>query len=229
MHALESLVLVGPPRAGKDTLASGVDGPEFAPWADQVIRPQRWATRPPRSHDRESEWTHKSHEEFKQAMADGTISPWWTRSLDLYEEPEYYGFEAVDPEDQRLRIYSANWPILEKPDKPRIALLARAAIIEVRAHVPTLFQRLDEIGREMDPREREARRRKIQQRAPAVHWPGTAISTEDLKPEEGQELFRNFVKDVLKGWVPYGYTGETPQTELVSARPRPVLFDTDRL
>jgi hypothetical protein len=220
MQIVESLVVLGPPRAGKDTLVSGVTGQEYAKrYEHEVIAPLRWSTRPHRSSDRSSEWVHKSHEEFQEGIAEGLIAPSWTRSLDIGKGPERYGFLSVSPEDPRLRIYSANFAILQRPNEATEAMLAKAAIVLVTARVETLLSRLAEIASEMPPLERRARTRKISQDIPALHYPVVGIHTDGTKPEEGQELFRHLVDDVLSGWAPPGYEANPPPQLPGSVRP----------
>jgi hypothetical protein len=88
--------------------------------------------------------------------------------------------------------------------------LAKAMVAEVTAAPKILHQRLAEIEKEMAPQERAARARKINQPAPQIYRPGLRISTTGLRPEQGRELFRNLVKDILVGWVPLGYTVDDP-------------------
>jgi ribose 1,5-bisphosphokinase PhnN len=203
---LQSLVLVGPPRGGKDTLLGNV-AEEFK---DEVIVPERWSTRPyHNSPGKMPSWTHQNPADFEEGIATKMISPWWTRAFaDIGESPVYYGFLSVNPNDDRLRIYSANYPLLERPDADRRLVLARAMVVVATAHPTILHQRLDEIASEMSPQEKQARSRKIDQNAPQVYRPAEVIDTGHMEPHEGRELFRNLVKDILNGWTPRGYSVE---------------------
>ncbi|HEY5152909.1 MAG TPA: hypothetical protein VII55_02955 [Candidatus Saccharimonadales bacterium] len=214
---LQSLVLVGPPRGGKDTLIGNI-AEEFS---DEVIVPERWSTRPYHaSPGKIPEWTHASPEDFEEGVATGMISPHWSRSLDIGGRPVRYSFLSVRPGDDRLRAYSANYPILEKLDAERRLLLARAMVITVTADPEILHDRLEAIGHEMPHEEKMARHRKIDQNAPQSYRPGLTIDTSHLEPHEGQELFRNLVKDILLGWTPAGYSAGDV-TELESGLTQP--------
>lgn len=215
---LQSLVLVGPPRGGKDTLIGNI-AEEFR---DEVIVPERWSTRPyHNSPGRIPEWTHKNYADFKEGIANGMISPSWNRALDIGENPVDYGFLSVEPDDDRLRVYSANYPFLQRPDAARSLIIARSMIITVTADPRILHERLEDIGSEMSPQEKNARSRKIDQNAPQNYRPGLTFDTSRWEPHEGQELFRNLVKQVLLGWAPIGYSaGEIGHTETESTQHR---------
>lgn len=228
MHKVESLVLVGPPRAGKDTLASGVATAEFAQWANQVVVPRRFATRPYHSSEDGTEWTQIDDDELEQDIAKGKIGPAWDRKIDIYEPPAHYAFASVEPTDKRLRIYSANFPILEKEQyaSERAKMLSRAALVHVHAEQDTMLYRLKQIKREMPDSEYQARKRKITQNPPPLIRPSFDIWTEGMEPSEGQEMFRNLVEFVLRGGTPWGWTiGKLPPAQAPKPSPSSVTFD----
>src|ERR1700722_3442378 len=104
MKRYESLVVVGSSGTGKTTAVNGLRIPQYA---DRLVIPHRYITRPQRAGDDLTENSHLSHRAFELNARAGIFSPHWQRILED-ERVERYGFDTVAPKDTRLKVYSAN-------------------------------------------------------------------------------------------------------------------------
>ena len=104
MKKINSIIIVGSSGSGKTTLVNGLRTKKYA---DKVVVPRRYITRPQRQGDDLIENIHITKEEFEQKLKAGEIDPAWTRELEN-GRLEQYGFVPIEPGDNRLRIYSGN-------------------------------------------------------------------------------------------------------------------------
>lgn len=149
----ESLIFVGPSGSGKTTLVNGLRLPKYA---GDIVIPKRSITRPLRENDDLGENNHVSHDAFRKMVKRGLINPYWSRKFGE-DRQENYGLEAVDPDDRRLRILSANDAILLDTNNSVQSTLETGMVVGLMAPPDLREERLRERSPDMDEAERAIR------------------------------------------------------------------------
>lgn len=149
-----SIVVLGPSGSGKSTLVNAARDPEFA---DRLTIPRRVITLPVREDSDQVENRNVGHEEFVRGLAAGSIGAWWTRQLGG-QLMHFYGFEAVDPDEERTVLYPANNAMMRSGLQYGVnELMERSDIVLVTADRAERERRLLERAPSMPADERAAR------------------------------------------------------------------------
>lgn len=194
MKSFESVVVVGSSCSGKTTLVNGLRTEEYQ---DKLTIPQRYITRPIRHNDDLTENLPIGKENFKERANTGRINPHWERILDGGRR-ERYGFAAVAPEDERLRIYSANNAFLRDRSPSVTKVLDSGLVIFVMATTESRDTRLDERSPDMLKPERFLR---LEDRGVDILHAADVeievIDTTHLSPTEGQLALQSIVDELV--------------------------------
>ena len=156
MADFESLIVAGSSGTGKTTAVSGLRTVEFA---EKLVIPLRFMTRPWRTNDDEQESRHIDEDNYQSAVAWGVINPYWRRAYDI-GHIVHYGFRSLAPEEERLRVYSANNAFLREDRRrnPSISpVLASGLVVILEADTQKRDERLLERSPDMPASERHAR------------------------------------------------------------------------
>jgi ribose 1,5-bisphosphokinase PhnN len=189
----ESLVVVGSSGTGKTTVVNGLRIPQYA---DQVVIPHRYITRPPRIDDDLTENSHLSHAAFDLNARAGIFSPHWQRILED-ERVEKYGFDTVAPKNTRLRVYSANNAFLRDLNETVQSVLAKGLVVMLQAETDFREQRLGLRSPDMGETERAVRLQDNGQDISELDVDLRRIDTSGLSPEEGQLALRGIVDRLI--------------------------------
>ena len=81
MKRAESIVVVGSSGSGKTTLVNGLRTPEYA---DKLVIPHRYITRPARLGDDLVENSHLDQDNFQARVNEGKINPHWKRFFEHF-------------------------------------------------------------------------------------------------------------------------------------------------
>ncbi len=193
MKRFESLVIVGSSGAGKTTLVNGLRTPEFA---DTVVIPRRYITRPERNGDDLGENSHVDKEWFEKCVLARLIKPYWERDLENGRK-ESYGFDVVDDEDPRLRVYSANNAFLRNPNPSAEKVLENGLVVVAMSGSASRSDRLSARSPDMGAEERAVRLEDEGTDMLSTGLTTETIDTSGLTPEEGQAAFRAIVDTAL--------------------------------
>lgn len=196
----ESVLVVGRSGAGKTTAVDGVRN--NSEYRDLLVVPQRY-TVPRFPHaDNATEDIYLNNETFTLKLVQGHIQPVWSRQL-RGGGRQYYGFEIVQPEDGRLRVYSANndfyrgHSALHSPEVSGVLLDSYVVLMVSDDEV--IRGRL----RERSFPEEEIDFRTQDTGAEIVHIMGrnnvAQLDTTNTTVEECQMAFRGIVDEVLAG------------------------------
>jgi ribose 1,5-bisphosphokinase PhnN len=189
--AIGSLVVVGSSGAGKSTLVNGVRATAYGA---HVVTPTRFVTRHERREEDGRENSHLDRSRFHLLQRAGRISPCWERTLE-HGRRIHYGFESIDANDRRLRVYSANNAFLRNGTPSVLQVLHTAVVVLVTAHADGRLARLAQ--KEMSAAERDVRLadagHDLLDHAATTH----VIDTTDLTPAEGQSALCAIVDELL--------------------------------
>lgn len=192
-RTVQHLVVVGSTASGKTTIVNGVRTPKFA---EQLIVPRRYITRPKRLGDDADENEHVTHEFFWNRKGSGHIWPHWSRDLGGAHD-EWYGFEAVRTSEQRRRVYSANNAFVRSSDASVKSLMETALIVVIVATREDRSRRL--MMRSPDMEERERSKRLTDDAADILSLPGiVVINTSVLTRDESQAAFHTIITNMEK-------------------------------
>lgn len=187
MFRSESIVVVGSSGAGKTSLVRGLQGSEYE---GEVVTPLRYVTRDSRADDHDSENRHLNRGRFFTGVLTNFIDPVWYREMDG-GRIEYYGFRACEPDETRLRIYSANNAFLRNPNPSVRNVLATAMVVMLEAERDIREARL--LERSPDMSASELSNRLEDTTADLSYLEGYFINTSGLSIAESQETFRHIV------------------------------------
>lgn len=190
MKRYDSLVVVGSSGSGKTTLVNGLRTTEYA---DELVIPVRYITRPARQGDDTIENRHVSHEDFQTGIDNGLIFPHWSRTLDG-GRVERYGFDRVN--DGRLKVYSANNAFLRDRNPSVETVLRSGLVVHVMASEIERSNRLRERSPDMAPAERQVRL--ADGGHDMAHAELEIIDTSSLTDVEGQLAIRGIVEQILE-------------------------------
>lgn len=132
---IDRIVIVGSTCAGKTTLAGAVRTAALP----GIDIPRRFVTRPPRQDDVATEATCLTSDELDAAIASGTISMHWRRTLEPGRS-ERYAFAL--PRPGTLAVYSANNAIFVDKNVHPPGALDHALLVGVYAPDAIREQRL---------------------------------------------------------------------------------------
>ena len=192
MKQYKSLVIIGSSGSGKTTLVNGL---RCHAYENRVVIPHRFITRPARLGDDLTENSHIDRATFEAKVAAGTIYPYWHRILDSGRREEY-GFEAVDPKDSRLRIYSANNAFLRDVNESVAAILHNSLVVVAMAAQDARTGRLGERSPDMSAAERTMRLGDSGVDVSNTDLNHVIIDTTNLSPDEGQKALQTIVDKV---------------------------------
>jgi ribose 1,5-bisphosphokinase PhnN len=183
---VRSLIVVGSSGTGKTTIVDGLRSGRFA---DHVVVPRRFVTRRRRVEEGDAENLHLNNARFEDLLRRGSVFPEWERTLE-HGRRERYGFEAVRPDEERLRVYSANNAFLRDRNPTVERVLAESIVVVVRADPERRRERMS--AKQMSHAEREARL--ADDGADLARVAGVrVIDTTALLPEGGRQALLRFV------------------------------------
>lgn len=189
MKTINSIIIVGSSGSGKTTLVNGLRADEYA---DKVVVPRRYITRPERQGDDLFENIHITKEEFEQKLKSGEIDPAWTRELDN-GRLEQYGFVPVEAGDSRLRIYSGNNAFLRDVNPSIRQVLDSAKVVVCIAQPEKRTSRLGDRSPDMSESERAVRLG--DSGADTLEFGNVEIiETTSLTPAEGQKALQALIQ-----------------------------------
>jgi ribose 1,5-bisphosphokinase PhnN len=197
MKNLESIIVVGSSGAGKTTLVNGVRSFGFA---NKVVVPRRYITRPRRTGDDLIENSHLNVDEFQNRVSEGRIWPFWSRELEA-GRIESYGFRPVDEGDDRLRVYSANNAFLRDQNESVFSVLQDSLIVVAMARPEARRTRLGDRSPDMSSAERAIRLSDSGADMLESWVRVEEIETTNLTPQQGQWAFRRIVNMVLQNSI----------------------------
>jgi ribose 1,5-bisphosphokinase PhnN len=148
-----SIVVAGRSGSGKTTAVSGVRGKEYE---NNVVVPVRFIMPGLRENDDSTENEILSRSKFYGGVRNGTINPHWSRPL-MSGGYQMYGFEVVDPEDERLRVYSANNDFCRSPNVDVGRVLASSLVVLVVCKDTEVRTRLERRSSDIGEEERAFR------------------------------------------------------------------------
>jgi ribose 1,5-bisphosphokinase PhnN len=192
METIKNLIVVGKTGAGKTTLVNGLRTPEYA---GKVVIPPRYITRPQRQGDDLTENIHIDRDNFNVGVSIGLINPHWTRGFEGGRE-EAYGFKAVESDDIRLRVLSANDAILHDPNHSVWRALYRGMIVAAMASPEDCEERVTARSPDMSPEEKAMRLQNNSMDLLNVGAPIEIINTSSLTIEQGQQVLRDIVDGI---------------------------------
>ncbi len=189
---VNSIIVVGSSGSGKTTLVNGLRVSEYA---DKVVVPRRYITRPERQGDDLVENIHVTKEVFEQKLKAGEIDPAWTRELEN-GRLEQYGFVPVEPSDNRLRIYSGNNAFLRDINPSVAKILDSAKVVVCMAQPEKRTSRLGDRSPDMSESERAVRLG--DSGADTLEFGDVdIIETTNLSPDQGQEALRKLIQQYI--------------------------------
>lgn len=193
MRQYESLVVVGSSGTGKTSIVSGLRAPAYA---QHLVIPHRYITRPQRVEDDLVENSHLSHGAFEFNVRAGMVSPHWQRILED-ERVERYGFDKAVPTDTRLRVYSANNAFTRDRNETVQCVLASSLVIMLHADADVREQRLGLRSPDMGVAEKAVRLDDTGQDILELDIDLKRIDTSRLSLEEGQLALRGIVDGLV--------------------------------
>lgn len=193
LRSPESITVVGPSFVGKTTLVNGLRGEEYA---DRLVIPKRFISRPPRKNDSLIENIHVSPEDFRLGALQGKIRPYWMRYLEDNRRVDY-GFEPVDEDDDRLPIFSANNAFLRDVNESVRPIIASGLVVVVKAEHERRTSRMQKRSPDMEASEAAIRLADIGGDFAIGDFEQRIIDTTDKSDAEGQLALREIVDDVL--------------------------------
>ncbi|MEK7620962.1 MAG: hypothetical protein AAB395_01255 [Patescibacteria group bacterium] len=189
MKKINSIIIVGSSGSGKTTLVNGLRTKKYA---DKVVVPRRYITRPQRQGDDLIENIHITKEEFEQKLKAGEIDPAWTRELEN-GRLEQYGFVPIEPGDNRLRIYSGNNAFLRDINSSVQKILNNAQVVVCMAQPEKRTSRLGDRSPDMSESERSVRL--SDSGADALEFDNIEIiETTNLSPADGQKALQDLMQ-----------------------------------
>lgn len=192
MKKINSIIIVGSSGSGKTTLVNGLRTKKYA---DKVVVPRRYITRPQRQGDDLTENIHITKEKFEQKLKAGEIDPVWTRELEN-SRLEQYGFVPVELGDNRLRIYSGNNAFLRDVNPGVARVLESSQVVVCMAQPEKRTSRLSDRSPDMSESERSVRL--SDSGADALEFDNIEIiETTNLTPEQGQEVLRKLIEKYI--------------------------------
>ncbi len=192
MKSIHSIIIVGSSGSGKTTLVNGL---RISEYANKVVVPRRYITRPERQGDDLVENIHITKEDFEQKLQAGEIDPAWTRELEN-GRLEQYGFVPVEPGDNRLRIYSGNNAFLRDINPSVAKVLESAKVVVCMAQPEKRTSRLGDRSPDMSESERSVRLG--DSGADTLEFGDVdIIETTNMSPEQGQDALRNIIEKYI--------------------------------
>lgn len=193
MRNFESIVIVGSSGSGKTTLVNGIRGCDYE---SRLVIPRRHITRPEREGDDLDENIHTNKEEFARKVGVGLIYPYWSRLLDE-GRVEQYGFDAVELDDERLRVYSANNAFMRDRNPSAVSVLGKSLVVVAISNLESRAARLGVRSPDIAETERAVRLGDDGADVLEADLAINVVNTTSLAPSEGQLAMRRIVDEIL--------------------------------